>query len=107
MKGAKYNRHVTKGSVLDDLGFDQEHLRELKLKAEIHQGILKTVKRRHLKPRDLERILNVLQQPRVSELMCGKLSLFSMAKLLDYANCLGLEAEIKLKSRTARTSATR
>jgi len=44
----------------------------------------------------LERILQI-QQPRVSELMRGKLSTLSVARLLLYADLLGAEAEVKLK----------
>jgi len=40
-----------------------------------------------------------IQQPRVSELMRGKLSTLSVARLLLYADLLGAEAEVKLKSR--------
>jgi predicted XRE-type DNA-binding protein len=62
----------------------------------LHQKILELVKRRRNKARDLERILQI-QQPRVSELMRGKLSTLSVARLLLYADQLGAEAQVKLK----------
>ena len=80
------------GSVLDELGLDRQAALELKLKAALHQNILQLVKRRGCKARDLERILQI-QQPRVSELMRGKLSLLSVARLLLYADLLGARAE--------------
>lgn len=86
------------GSVLDELGLDRQAALELKLKASLHQKILQLVARRRIRPRDLERILEI-EQPRVSELMRGKLSTLSVARLLLYADMLGAEAEVKLKSR--------
>ena len=82
------------GSVLDELGLYRQGALELKLKAALHQKIL--VKRRRYKARDLERILQI-QQPRVSELMRGKLSTLSVARLLLYADRLGAEAQVVLK----------
>lgn len=85
-------------SVLDELGLDRQAALELKLKAALHQRILQLVKRRRLRARDLERILSI-QQPRVSELMRGKLSTLSVARLLLYADLLGAQAEVKLRFR--------
>jgi predicted XRE-type DNA-binding protein len=63
---------------------------ELKLKAALHQNILQLVKRRGFRARDLEQIFgSQIQQPRVSELMRGKLSALSVARLLLYAELLG------------------
>ena len=86
------------GSVLDALGLDRQAALELKLKAELHQRILQLVKRRGYRARELERIFRI-QQPRVSELMRGKLSTLSVARLLLYADLLGAEAEVRLKAR--------
>lgn len=86
------------GSVLDALGLDRQAALELKLKAELHQRILQLVKRRGYRARELERVLRI-QQPRVSELMRGKLSTLSVARLLLYADLLGAEAEVRLKAR--------
>ena len=92
------------GSVLDELGLDRQAALELKLKAALHQNILQLVKRRGHRARDLERILQI-QQPRVSELMRGKLSTLSVARLLLYADLLGAKAEIKLKKARAHAAA--
>lgn len=92
------------GSVLDELGLDRQAALELKLKAALHQRILQLVRRRGYKARDLERILRI-QQPRVSELVRGKLSTLSVARLLLYADLLGAEAEVKLKKARAHAAA--
>ena len=92
------------GSVLDELGLDRQAALELKLKAALHQKILLLVKRRGYRARDLERILRI-QQPRVSEMMRGKLSTLSVARLLLYADLLGAEAEVKLRKARAHAAA--
>ena len=97
-KRSEGNEYRVAGSVLDELGLDRQAALELKLKAALHQKILQLVKQRGIRARDLERILEI-QQPRVSELMRGKLSTLSVARLLLYADLLGVEAEVKLKSR--------
>jgi predicted XRE-type DNA-binding protein len=91
------------GSVLDELGLDRQAALELKLKAALHQRILQLVKRRGHRARDLERILQI-QQPRVSELMRGKLSTLSVARLLLYADLLGARAEVTLKQVKSRAA---
>lgn len=92
------------GSVLDELGLDRQGALELKLKAALHQNILRLIKRRKYSARDLERILHV-QQPRVSELTRGKLSTLSVARLLLYADLLGAKAEVKLRQIRANAAA--
>jgi len=62
------------------------------------------VKRRGYRARDLERILQI-QQPRVSELMRGKLSTLSVARLLLYADLLGAQAEVKFKKARVHAAA--
>ena len=87
--------HVTKGNVLDDLGFEPEVSFELKDKSELHSAILKLIRKRGYTAQDLEGILRI-QQPRVSELMRGKLHLLSLDKLATYANLLGGDPRVKV-----------
>ena len=102
-KRSEENEYRVTGSVLDELGLDRQAALELKLKAALHQNILQLVKRRGYRARDLERILQI-QQPRVSELMRGKLSTLSVARLL-YADLLGAQAEVRLKKARAHAAA--
>jgi predicted XRE-type DNA-binding protein len=87
--------HITTGNVLDDLGFDEQTSLELKLKYEIYQGILALVEKQGYTPRDLEMLFDV-PQPRVSELLRGKLSTISVKKLLWYMGKLGGAANVKV-----------
>jgi len=95
-RSQKLITHVTRGNVLDELDLDEQELLELKLKADLHQDILKLIKKKKCTPRQLEKLFDI-PQPRVSELLRGKLSLLSVSKLLYYANLLGARADVKLK----------
>lgn len=88
-------RHVTSGNVLDDLGFAPKVALELKLKADLHLGILKLIRKHQYSPRELEQILGI-QQPRVSELTRGKLNTIGIKKLLEYADKLGAYAKVSV-----------
>jgi predicted XRE-type DNA-binding protein len=88
--------HVTTGNVLDDLGFDEQTSLELKLKYQIYEGILVLVAKQNYTPRDLEVLFDV-PQPRVSELLRGKLNTISVKKLLWYMGRLGGSANIKVQ----------
>jgi predicted XRE-type DNA-binding protein len=90
MKGAANKpAHVSRGNVLDDLGFSPERATALKFKAELYQAILKYAQ--NYSRKELEIILGE-PQPRVSELLNGKISNKSVDKLLRYAGRLGIEA---------------
>lgn len=89
-----------KGNVLDQLGLQPAAALELKLKAQLHEAILKVIDQRRLKRRDLERIWDV-PQPRISEFMRGKLSTLSIAKMLFYAGQLGAHVDLKLRTSRA------
>ena len=83
--------HVTRGNVLDDLAFSPEHATALKFKAELHQAILKYSQTYSQK--ELQAILGE-PQPRVSELLNGKIANKSIDKLLYYAGRLGIETKV-------------
>ena len=96
-KNVTLRTHRTKGSVLDQLNLNAQERLELKLKADLHQDILKLIRKKKITPRQLEKVLDV-PQPRVSELLRGKLSLLSVSKLLFYAYLLGAHADVKLRA---------
>jgi len=91
---------VTHGNVLDDLGFSPEQATALKFKAELYQAILRVAKKYSQKK--LQIILGE-PQPRVSELLNGKIANKSVGKLLSYAGRLGIETKAKfVHTRDAR-----
>jgi len=91
-RAANRPAHVTRGNVLDDLGFSPANATALKFKAELYQAILKCAQKYSQK--ELQIILGE-PQPRVSELLNGKIANKSVDKLLHYAGRLGIEAKAK------------
>jgi predicted XRE-type DNA-binding protein len=83
---------MTRCNVFDDLGFSPEQATILKFKAELYQAILKHA--RKYSQKQLQVIL-VEPQPRVSELLNGKVAKKSVDKLLFYAGRLGIEAKAR------------
>jgi predicted XRE-type DNA-binding protein len=81
----------------------EQDLLELKLKAALHQDILKLIQKKEITPRQLEKLFDI-PQPRVSELLRGKLSLLSVSRLLYFAHLLGAQADIKLRAKRPRSS---
>src|SRR6266446_8481321 len=84
--------HITRGNVMDDLGFAPENATALKFKAELYRAILKSA--RKYSQKQLQAIL-AEPQPRVSELLNGKIANKSVDKLLYYAGRLGIEAKAR------------
>jgi predicted XRE-type DNA-binding protein len=89
-------RHVSEGSVLDDLGLTPEERASLAVKISIFERIQKHAKQHRYSRRDLEKILDV-PQPRVSELMNGKIGKMRVETLLRYAGALGFEVCVNLR----------
>ena len=88
--------HVSTGNVFEDLKFSPGEAEVMALKVQLHCEIIKEVKRRQLNPRQLEKVLDV-PQPRVSELLTGKISNMTADKLTKYLAKLGRRVQIKTK----------
>ena len=89
-------------NVFDDLGFSPEEAAALKLKTDLHTKVVKAAAR--YSQRQLQTILDE-SQPRVSDLLRGKMSKFSLETLVIYAEKLGLHTEIKTTKSRSRGAA--
>jgi len=98
--------HVTKGDVLDDLGFSHSEATALKIKADLLDAILSQIKRHGFTQRDLVAILDEYQ-PNVSNLLKGKINSVSIEKLLGYSDRLKIGMYLVItqhpKARTRRS----
>ena len=94
----KENRpsHISKGNLLEDLGLSSEEKAALKLKMDLHAEIMRIIEKKKFTARALENILNQ-PQPRVSELLRGKLSVMSAEKLAGYLSLLGFAVKVTSK----------
>ena len=100
-KPAPPSPHRTQASVLDDLGFTPAEALELKVKAEIYRDLLLYIRERQFTPGDLLILLGI-HQPDVSNLLNGRVSRFTVGKLIKFAGKLNLGAQVKL-TRPKRT----
>lgn len=89
--------HVSRGNIFEDLGFPSEEASVMLLKASMHSEILKVIEKHKLTPRQLEKVLGV-PQPRVSELIRGKISGMSLDLLSKYLFRLGREVKVTSKA---------
>jgi len=67
-------------------------------KSELLSQIIKVIKKRGYTQADLQKRLDE-SQPRVSDLMTGKISKFSLETLVTYAEALGLHPQILVEAR--------
>ena len=89
-------------NLFEDLGFSPEEAAALKLKTDLHTEVVKAAAR--YSQRQLQTILDE-SQPRVSDLLRGKMSKFSLEMLVIYAEKLGLRTEIKTTKARSRGAA--
>ncbi len=82
--------------LFEDLGFSPEQAAALKLKADLNTKIVKAAV--GYTQQELQAKLGT-SQPRVSDLLRGKMSKFSLDTLVVYAELLGLQIEIKAKKK--------
>jgi predicted XRE-type DNA-binding protein len=95
--------HITKGDVLDDLGFTRAEASALKVKADLLDAILREIEKRGYTQRQLVALLDEYQ-PSVSILLQGKISKVSIEKLLYYSDRLNIR--VSLSTETAKRPLT-
>jgi len=88
--------HITKGDVLDDLGFTRAEASALKIKADLLDAILREIDRR-----------GYGQQPSISNLLQGKIAKVSIEKLLYYSDRLNMNVSLTTAARKPLRKAAR
>ena len=91
------------GNVFADLGLANPA--ELSLKSHLTMQINSILEHRHLKQADAADLLGI-PQPKVSNLMRGKLDGFSVEKLIHFLIRLDRNVEIRVKKNTSRVKKT-
>ena len=74
--------HSSTGNVFRDLGFSEEESEHLLVRADLRIHLQKTIVSRGLKQAEAAKVLRVTQ-PRVSDLLRGRIDLFSTDALID------------------------
>ncbi len=81
------------GYVFRDMGFPKEEAEHLRVRADLLIQIQKALEARGLKQAEAAKLLGVTQ-PRVSDLLRGRLDLFSVDSLIDLLAKLGIRVRV-------------
>jgi predicted XRE-type DNA-binding protein len=84
------------GNVFRDLGFRREEAEHLLVRADLMIEVQKIIASRRLKQRAAAKLLRV-SQPRVSDLLRGRIDLFSTDALIDMLTRLGARVRLTIK----------
>ena len=85
------------GNVFRDLGFAPEEAEHLLVRSELMIEVQKLIASRRLKQAAAAKILGV-SQPRVSDLLRGRIDLFSTDTLIDMLARLGVRVRLVVKN---------
>ena len=88
------------GNVFRDLGFRRNEAEHLLVRADLMIQIQKLIASRRLKQSEAAKVLGVTQ-PRVSDLLRGRIDLFSTDALIDLLARLGARVRLTVKVRPA------
>ena len=84
------------GNMFRDLGFQREEAEHLLVRADLMIQVQKLITARRLKQRQAAEVLRV-SQPRVSDLLRGRIDLFSTDALTDMLARLGARVRLTVK----------
>ena len=88
------------GNVFRDLGFSREEAEHLLIRSDLMIAVQKALERRRVKQAEAAKILGVTQ-PRVSDLLRGRIDLFSTDALIDMLARLGIRVRLVVSRRAA------
>jgi predicted XRE-type DNA-binding protein len=89
------------GNVFRDLGFSKEESEHLLVRADLLIQVQKAIMSRGLKQAECAKVLRVTQ-PRVSDLLRGRIDLFSTDALIDMLARLGVGVRLVVKPTRTR-----
>lgn len=91
----KIEVHESSGNVFADLGFSASESLVLSVKADLYTAILNIVRTRGLTQSQLAKLWGK-PQPRVSEILTGKLNLVSIDTLIGLVEALGAKVSVDI-----------
>jgi len=103
MGSGKARQKRSSGNVFRDLGFSSEEAEHLEIRAALMIQIEKGIKARKLKQAEAAKIMRV-SQPRVSDLLRGRIDLFSTDTLIDMLARLGVGVRLVTRPRPSRVA---
>ena len=89
-------RHKRNKSVFSELGFAPAEAENLRIRSAMMRALIEFIRKNNLTQARAAKLLGVTQ-PRVSDLMCGKIHLFSIDNLVKLLTAAGLRVDVKVK----------
>lgn len=86
------------GNVFTDLGFPKEEAAHLLIRADLMIQVKKLIEERRLTQKSAAEVLGVTQ-PRISDLVRGRIDLFSIDTLVEMLSRMGVAVTLKTKRR--------
>jgi predicted XRE-type DNA-binding protein len=93
-------KRVSTSNVFRDLGFGAEEAANLKVRAMLMVELEKYIQEKHLTQKRAAERLGVTQ-PRISDLIRGKIGLFSVDTLITMLTHAGLKVDVRVKRSAA------
>ena len=95
----------SRGNVFRDLGFPPDEAEHLRIRSDLLLQLQKAIRSKGLKQAEAAKLLDVTQ-PRVSDLMRGRLDLFSVDTLIDMLARFGIRVRVVFSNsrRSARVA---
>ncbi len=91
----KANVELSTGNVFRDLGFAPKEAESLRLRAELMVELKRVIRARKLTQKSAAKVFGV-SQPRVSDLVRGKIDRFSIETLINTLARAGIQVEIRI-----------
>jgi predicted XRE-type DNA-binding protein len=89
------NIERSSGNVFRDLGFGPKEAESLRLRAQLMVELKRLIRARKLTQNSAAKLLGVTQ-PRISDLVRGKIDLFSIETLVDMLTRAGIRVQLRL-----------
>jgi predicted XRE-type DNA-binding protein len=82
--------------VFSDLGFNPAEAENLRIRSAMMRALVAFIRKQELTQTRAAKLLGI-NQPRISDLMCGKIHLFSIDNLVILLAAAGLRVDLKVK----------
>ena len=102
MKQRSTKKHEQE-NIFEALGFSPAEAEHLRVRSELLLAVQQAIAHKRLRQSEVARILKI-SQPRVSNLLSGRLDLFSSDALIDFLARLGIQVTLSLKPRKPRVA---
>jgi predicted XRE-type DNA-binding protein len=85
----------SRGNVFKDLGFGDDEAEHLRVRSELMVSLCKIIEPRRMTQAQAARLFGVTQ-PRISDLVRGKIDLFSIDTLVDMLAIAGFQVSVRV-----------